>query len=340
MNFRRFSSYSRAAVANMNSRWALSVIAVSCVGAVSAQTPQNFPSGITIGGAPDSYFDSWSAGGSRTTTEITSMSGGLVLYSDVKETALGLLDGGIAMYGNPLTFVPASSPDWNAGGTFDVWNPTDYGNGTSTPVFRIDTGASIANFNTLDITITNGTLTVAGSPALTTASAPTILTNQGFLQLSGGVLNIPSSTLSSSSTTGALTVAGGIGIGMDSYINGVRIGKGGGGVVSNIGLGGTALQSNTSGFNNTASGVDALKYNTTGYNNTSSGNSSLAWNTSGANNSAFGSYSLYANTTGASNTAAGVSSLQSNSTGNYNTASGDAFTLFQHYWQLQHRFRL
>ena len=90
----------------------------------------------------------------------------------------------------------------------------------------------------------------------------------------------------------------------------------------NTASGQAALQNNTTGNYNTASGVGALLINTTGIQNTASGVNALLNNTTGNYNTASGLSALQNNTTGAQNTASGVSALQLNTTGNYNTASG------------------
>ena len=62
---------------------------------------------------------------------------------------------------------------------------------------------------------------------------------------------------------------------------------------------------------------------TTGAQNTATGVGSLAANTTGSNNTASIIYNaLNANTTGAQNTATGVGSLAANTTGSNNTAQG------------------
>ena len=83
-----------------------------------------------------------------------------------------------------------------------------------------------------------------------------------------------------------------------------------------------ALYSNTTGFQNTASGVNALSSNTTGFGNTASGQAALSSNTSGTFNTALGVSSLNFNTTGSQNTSSGGYALYSNTTGTNNTASG------------------
>jgi hypothetical protein len=65
------------------------------------------------------------------------------------------------------------------------------------------------------------------------------------------------------------------------------------------------MYNNSTGNNNTASGVWALNYNTTGKQSTAYGSSSLYNNTTGIENTAVGDSSLYKNTTGSNNTAIG-----------------------------------
>ena len=87
-------------------------------------------------------------------------------------------------------------------------------------------------------------------------------------------------------------------------------------------MGSDALNSNTTGSGNTASGQNALKNNTTGANNTASGRNALNSNTLGGGNTASGVQALVFNTTGSGNTANGQNALQNNTTGSGNTASG------------------
>ena len=99
--------------------------------------------------------------------------------------------------------------------------------------------------------------------------------------------------------------------------------------------------SNTTGNNNTATGVDALYSNTTGNDNTATVLvRSLATppatttrptvlvrsisNTTGNNNTATGFHALFDNTTGDDNTAIGIVALANNTTGSNNIALGAA----------------
>ena len=182
---------------------------------------------------------------------------------------------------------------------------------------------------------TNATLSAASDGS---AIFPGQVAFQNGLQLTNGTLSISSATAATSSSTGALTVAGGMGVAMDSWINGVRIGRGAGNMDSNTVLGtdtlslnvgacwntavGTrALYSTVSSYN-TAIGFSALWHNTTGTHNTASGMFSLGSNITGCFNTTTGSYSLSSNTTGWFNTASGTYSSASNTTGSFNTASG------------------
>ncbi len=91
--------------------------------------------------------------------------------------------------------------------------------------------------------------------------------------------------------------------------------------INNTATGWQSLYSNTEGIYNTATGFQAL-YTNTGNFNTANGVSALYSNTTGSNNTATGWESLYSNTEGVGNTANGVRALLSNATGSYNTATG------------------
>lgn len=135
------------------------------------------------------------------------------------------------------------------------------------------------------------------------------------------------------------TITGAKTFSLDTVINGVSVGRGGGSSSLNTRVGSSALLSNTDGVGHTAIGLSALSANTTGNfhtavglsalsanitgnNNTAVGRAALSTNTSGSNNAAFGNLSLIDNTTGGNNTALGYSALSANTTGNNNTAIG------------------
>ena len=93
----------------------------------------------------------------------------------------------------------------------------------------------------------------------------------------------------------------------DAVVNGVDVGRGGGGSSTNTRVGVDALQNNTNGSNNTAIGRGALEFNTTGSSNTAIGTQASRSNTTGFNNIANGLGALIHNTTGGNNTAIGTS---------------------------------
>jgi hypothetical protein len=74
----------------------------------------------------------------------------------------------------------------------------------------------------------------------------------------------------------------------------------------NTAIGGSALDSNTTGNDNIAIGAFVLVRNTTGNNNTASGQGALFGNTTGDQNTASGFGALQSNTTGFGNTAIGA----------------------------------
>jgi hypothetical protein len=245
---------------------------------------------------------------------------------------------------------------WNTGlGSPISWIASD-------PLFEIGNGvSSTAPSNALTVfkngnmqlqgnLTLGGTITSANSPVLTSATAA----GYGFVQATGGIINLPSTTAgisassgsifsldtsgkvnyasnrpisiasttpSSSSSTGALTVAGGIGVSLDSWFNGVRVGRGNGSISSNTAIGKSALALNTSGSSNTSIGTDALGLNTTGSTNTAVGAQALRSNQS-ASNTAVGASALWSNTSGNSNTSIGSDASFSNTSGIHNVAIG------------------
>jgi hypothetical protein len=83
-----------------------------------------------------------------------------------------------------------------------------------------------------------------------------------------------------------------------------------------------ALESNTTGEENTANGYRALLENTTGNLNTAIGADALGNNTTGATNTANGVGALASNINGSANTANGYQALADNTVGTGNTALG------------------
>jgi hypothetical protein len=109
---------------------------------------------------------------------------------------------------------------------------------------------------------------------------------------------------------------------------GVAVGLGGSGVATNIAVGDTALDSNTTGSNNTAGGYNALTSNTDGIQNTAYGSQALDACTSGDYNTADGYDALSAVTTGNYNTGGGYRALNAVVSNDNNTAYGaDALLL-------------
>ncbi|MBP6054234.1 MAG: hypothetical protein KA527_01230 [Cytophagaceae bacterium] len=174
-----------------------------------------------------------------------------------------------------------------------------------------------------------------------------------------GVVNIPNSTASTSSTTGALKVAGGVGIGgkvnlgantnSTSTTSGTLIVTGGVGISGNLNFGGTLntlnIKAAGTGNNNTTYGYTALNVNTTGSSNTAIGDGAMSGNTTGSSSVALGGGALsnfkdgfgniaigtqsmsggsLASGYGAANVGVGNSTLTALTSGNSNVALGDA----------------
>jgi hypothetical protein len=197
--------------------------------------------------------------------------------------------------------------------------------GTYTMTAPVITGGSITGVALSGNTLTNPVIT-GGSINNTPIGASTANTGK-FTTLTNAAL-----------TSGRVTYAGTSGVlqddadftfngttvtmANDASISGLTVGKGGGGVASNVVLGAGALASNLAGLGNTAIGQSSLTANTANT-NTAVGYQTGLNNTTGFYNIYVGYTAGLLNTTGASNTVVGTQGLRSNTTGGYNTAVGD-----------------
>jgi hypothetical protein len=120
---------------------------------------------------------------------------------------------------------------------------------------------------------------------------------------------------------GTTTPASKLDVNGDALINGVRVGRGNGNIGSNTTLGSNALNSNITGFCNTAIGNEAL-INNNGSFNTATGHNTLKSNTTGQSNAGFGGYALFSNSTGNWNSSVGYESMNFNTVGSNNSAFG------------------
>lgn len=250
-------------------------------------------------------------------------------------------DGSTPLIPNNSIYIGASSRGYsNSDSNSIVIGYQAIGEGANTTVIGNSSTTTAHIYGTL---VVSG-LTVGGQSVLTqAAAAATYLTSANAAstylpkasfdpngdgkidtaQMTGvAPLAITNSTASTSSTTGALVISGGLGVAKDAYINGMRVGLGAGSNGSNTVLGNGALNVNTTGDGIVAVGSSSLASNTTGAWNTAVGFQSLAANTTGYWNMAVGFQSLFSNTTGAANSAAGFGALSSNTTGFHNTADG------------------
>lgn len=122
------------------------------------------PTGFSFGGnaqlIPFSYADPL-----KKSLELSAYDGGMVLYSGLQESVRGNFDGGITLYGNPVSILleTPSGPVANQG-AFNVWKSSTYWNGgvNSKPLFKIESASEVAIFESADVTINEGSLTVSG----------------------------------------------------------------------------------------------------------------------------------------------------------------------------------
>jgi hypothetical protein len=171
-----------------------------------------------------------------------------------------------------------------------------------------------------------GTIYVAGSPVLTSASGSY---NGGTIT---GALIINNNTQSTSTITGALRVVGGAGfqgnlnVGGSFRSGGVAFGAGAQNYDTNVGIGGGAgvnipLGSNVGGQNNIAIGYSTQGQLTSSNDNVSVGYNSMGAKTGGGANVGLGSNTLAQNA-GSTNVAIGHNSQATGATGDHNTGVG------------------
>lgn len=286
--------------------------------------PEEFLDGIVFDSSQNSRLMGYK-NGLADNISLESSSGEISIFSWKKGTH-GLNDGGVLLYGSPISVVLGSFFDGTDDSTFDVWKESEFGLSATNPLFRIDGLSGNTTFTGSNVSINGGTLSVGGSQVITAATASGVLTAQKFAKFSAtNTLNVPATTVSTSSTTGALTVSGGLGVFGDAYINNVKIGRSGVasavGNTTNIAVGGNALNVNQ-GSRNVAIGENAMRVHTLGSENLAVGNDALRSSTSGYVNTAIGFKSLDLNTTGYGNTGVGVRSLSSNISSVQNTGIG------------------
>lgn len=160
------------------------------------------------------------------------------------------------------------------------------------------------------------------TPTLTAGAGGKAMFGSG-LEVSSSQLSVTTTTAPSDSVTGALVVAGGIGVAKDSFINGLKIGRGAGNFNTNATLGVNALNNGANiGTSIVAIGYNSLAANTTGYSNTGLGAYTLTANTGGIGNTAVGTAALYLLDGGSHNTAVGQKALGEGVLMWYNTAMG------------------
>lgn len=277
---------------------------------------EQLPDGIWLDTVGNTYLVPYSTG-TDTSVALDNYVGGITLYSGVNASSPTSVDGGVTLIGNPVSIVLSGEYPNHEIASFAVWKNNAWV-GSTTPLFKIDGANGNTTFTGSNVSINSGSLSVAGSPVLTSASA----VSQNFVQLgSGGVLNITATTLSTSSTTGAITVAGGIGVAKDASINSLTVGRGPGGALTNTVFGRNAFEANAGGLGNTAVGNFAMKSATTAYYNTALGSNALQSTVTGGSNVAVGSSALNANT-GSGNVATGYNALAFKTTGFSNVAVG------------------
>ena len=261
--------------------------------------------------------------------------------SQVLTTATKFLVGGVKI-GNSIAAAVDGTIDVNAA---NIPAATTTTNGVVRPGY----GLSVTPDGALSLGV-NGNFTITGNLSVngvisatnifTTGTAVTIISSANDLQLravgqviTNTTLFVNTSTPATSTSTGALQVWGGIGIGKNiitgepSTINGVLIGSGGSAQPYNIAIGAGALQNNTGAKYITAVGFNAL-ININADQNTAVGFNAGTTLVSGSNNTLVGIGSGLGVVSGTFNSAFGHQTYVGTGASAYNTILG-GYTNYQ-----------
>ena len=219
------------------------------------------------------------------------------------------------------------------------------GTGAVTATSFSGSGASLTNLNannvatgtlavdrggTGQVTYTNGQLLIGNTTGNTLTKAT--LTAGANVTVTNGTGSITLAAVASGSDTQVQFNDGGTAFGGDSgltynkttntlTVDGIPIGTGAGNISSNIAIGSSALDSNTTGIENVAIGRNALTANTTTSYCTAVGFDALKSATASFN-TAFGNAAGFGITTGQSNTFVGAANGVASGVANYNTGVG------------------
>lgn len=155
------------------------------IASLSAQS-DDYPDGFlfdAIGETPGTtILGAWSDGANRRSVMLGAGNGSVQLYSGIDGTLPDGVDGGILIQGNPVSILLSSSnPLTPNNGDFRIFS---LGSWPSSPLLNINGQTGNTTFTNSNVSITGGTLTVGGSPVITSSTASTVLTAGGFVNTS------------------------------------------------------------------------------------------------------------------------------------------------------------
>ncbi len=253
-------------------------------------------------------------GNSNSANIVINATGGLLGIRTTAPTAYLHLGAGTATASTaPLKFTSGSLNTTPEAGAVEFLTDAFYGTITTGAARKTFAFLESPSFTTPNIGAASGTSLALSGPlsGVTTLGA-------------SGVATLTNTTASTSTTTGALVVSGGVGIAKDSFINTLRIGLGSGSNADTVVVGSQGAGGNTTATRATIVGAGAGAGALTGAENTFVGFFAGTSDTSGTFNTFVGSQAGYTATTGARNTAVGYSALVAMTTASDNTAVGSS----------------
>jgi len=194
-------------------RLVLPAIALCATPATLHAAPVLAYDGVHLDSSGSTVLESFEAAVSRKTAQLYSTTGGIFLATDVEESLPGNIDGGINLFGNPVTITLARRDGLGTFHTNDplfaiqeseTWSSVD-------PIFQVNGATRASTFTDSDVAINDGSLKIDGNNVLTASSAATA----GFIQTSSlttalnGLTTPPSSSAWKAAYVATGSISGG-----------------------------------------------------------------------------------------------------------------------------------
>lgn len=131
------------------------------------------PSYLLDGILFDVNGDSWikpDTNGSTTSLLMETMTGEIAIAS-WKKGNHAANDGGVLLYGSPISVILGAEWDGSNDSSFGIWKESVYYGPSGSPLFKVDGLTGNTTFTGSNVSVNSGSLSVGGSAVLTASSA-------------------------------------------------------------------------------------------------------------------------------------------------------------------------